>query len=277
MAAPRNPQTSWSRRHFTAYDDHARPPPAEPVPVPHAQPASLTPPVAPPPPARPAHCRPPGLGEPARRGGRPRGRLLRGLRRRGGLGRDGRRPRWSYGAIAWRALTGRRTSGLLVLAALLLTGRTLLLVLADSTWLYFLQPVISDGAVAALFLLSLASARPMVARLAGDFYPMDHDLASRPRIQRLFRNLTIMWAVLGLAKATATLWLLEFAVARDLHPGEEHLDAGHQRAGGLRDDRPRRPRRAPGGPDGPGRASLCPSPPDGVTLARLTPGGSRCP
>ncbi len=116
---------------------------------------------------------------------------------------------WSYGAILWRAVTGRRTSGLLLLTALLLTGRTVLSLLAGSTWLYFLQPIISDGVVALLFLMSLASARPMVARLAGDFYPMDHDLAMRPRIRRLFRNLTILWAVLGLAKATATLWLLQ--------------------------------------------------------------------
>jgi hypothetical protein len=116
---------------------------------------------------------------------------------------------WSYGAIAWRAVTKRRTSGLLILAAILLTGRTALSVAADSPWLYFLQPIISDGVVAVLFLLSLASARPMVARLAGDFYPMDRELAARPRIQRLFRNLTIMWAVLGLAKATTTLWLLQ--------------------------------------------------------------------
>jgi hypothetical protein len=116
---------------------------------------------------------------------------------------------WSYGAIAWRAATGRRASGLLILAAILLTGRTVLSVVADSTWLYFLQPIISDGVVAGLFLLSLASARPMVARLAGDFYPMDHELAMRPRVRQLFRNLTILWAVLGLAKATATLWLLQ--------------------------------------------------------------------
>jgi hypothetical protein len=116
---------------------------------------------------------------------------------------------WSYGAIAWRAVTGRRTSGLLILAAILLTGRTALSVLADSTWLYFLQPIISDGAVAVLFLLSLASARPMVARLAGDFYPMDHELAMRPRIRRLFWHLTALWAVLGIAKATMTLWLLQ--------------------------------------------------------------------
>ncbi len=116
---------------------------------------------------------------------------------------------WSYGAIAWRALTGRRTSGLLLLGALLMTGRTALALVADSTWLYFLQPVISDGVVASLFLLSLASARPMVARLAGDFYPMDHELSVRPRIQRLFWHLTVLWAVLGLAKATMTLWLLQ--------------------------------------------------------------------
>lgn len=116
---------------------------------------------------------------------------------------------WSYGAIAWRAVTRRRTSGLLILAAILLTGRTVLSMVADSAWLYFLQPVISDGLVAALFLLSLASARPMVARLAGDFYPMDHEIAMRPRIRRLFRHLTILWAVLGLAKASMTLWLLQ--------------------------------------------------------------------
>jgi hypothetical protein len=116
---------------------------------------------------------------------------------------------WPYGAIAWRALTRRRTSGLLILAAILLTGRTVLAAVADSTWLYVLQPVISDGAVAVLFLLSLATARPMVARLAGDFYPMDHELAARPRVRRLFRWLTILWAVLGLAKATMTLWLLQ--------------------------------------------------------------------
>jgi hypothetical protein len=116
---------------------------------------------------------------------------------------------WAYGAIAWRAVTGRRTSGLLILAAILLTGRTVLSVLADSTWLYFLQPIISDGVVAVLFLLSLASARPMVARLAGDFYPMDHELAMRPRIRRLFRHLTALWAVLGIAKASMTLWLLQ--------------------------------------------------------------------
>ena len=116
---------------------------------------------------------------------------------------------WSYGAIAWRAVTRRRTSGLLLLTALVMTGRTLIALVSDSTFWYFLQPVIGDGVVAATFLLSLATARPMVARLAGDFYPMDHELHLRPRVRRLFWHLTLMWAAIGLSKGALTLWLLE--------------------------------------------------------------------
>ncbi len=116
---------------------------------------------------------------------------------------------WSYGAIAWRALTQRRASGLLILTAVVMTGRTLIALLTDSTFLYFLQPIISDGVISAMFLLSLATARPMVARLAGDFYPMDHELSMRPRIRRLFWRLTLMWAALCLGKALMTLWLLQ--------------------------------------------------------------------
>jgi hypothetical protein len=116
---------------------------------------------------------------------------------------------WSYGAIAWRGITGRRASGLLLLTAVVMTGRTAVAVVTDSTFLYFLQPIISDGLVASAFLLSLVTARPMVARLAGDFYPMDHELSVRPRIRQLFWRLTVLWAGLCLGKAVMTLWLLE--------------------------------------------------------------------
>ncbi|WP_182525348.1 VC0807 family protein [Nocardioides dongkuii] len=129
---------------------------------------------------------------------------------------------WSYGAIGWRAVTGRRASGLLILTAVVMTGRTVVALLADSTYLYFLQPIISDGVVAGAFLLSLATARPLVARLAGDFYPMDRELHLRPPIRRLFWRLTVMWAVLCLGKAGMALWMLEstmpvetFVVIRD--------------------------------------------------------------
>ncbi|MEO5852065.1 MAG: VC0807 family protein [Nocardioides sp.] len=116
---------------------------------------------------------------------------------------------WSYGAILWRLVTGRRTSGLLILSALVMTGRTSLALVSDSTFLYFLQPVIGDGLVALAFGLSLVTARPMVARVAGDFYPMDHELHLRPRVRLLFRNLTALWAAIAVVKATLALWLLE--------------------------------------------------------------------
>lgn len=116
---------------------------------------------------------------------------------------------WSYGAIVFRAITRRRASGLLILTATVMTCRTAISMTTHSTFLYFLQPILSDALVGTTFLLSLATARPVVARLAGDFYPMDHELSLRPRLQRLFRHLTLMWALLCLGKATMTLWLLQ--------------------------------------------------------------------
>jgi intracellular septation protein A len=115
---------------------------------------------------------------------------------------------WSFGAIGWRAVTGRRTSGLLVLTAIILTGKTVVALVSHSTFFYFLQPIITDGVVAAAFLLSLATSRPVVARLAGDFYPMDAELSLRPRMRRLFWHLTAMWAVVCMAKAVAMFWAL---------------------------------------------------------------------
>ena len=115
---------------------------------------------------------------------------------------------WSYGALAVRALTGRRTSGLLVLVTLVLTARTAVALAADSSFVYFLQPIISDAVVGLVFLVSLATASPVVARLAGDFYPMDDEVAARPVVQQLFRRLTALWATVIMAKAAFVLWLL---------------------------------------------------------------------
>ena len=64
--------------------------------------------------------------------------------------------------------------------------------------------------MATAFLVSLATARPAVARLAGEFYPMTHDVAARPRVQTLFTRLTLLRAGICAAKAAATLWLLHF-------------------------------------------------------------------
>jgi hypothetical protein len=116
---------------------------------------------------------------------------------------------WCYGAIAWRMATKRRASGLLALTVVIMTIRTAIALASGDTFLYFLQPVVSDVVVAGAFFLSLASARPVVARLAADFYPMDSEIAKRPGVQRLFWHLTLFWAVVCLCRAAVTFWLLE--------------------------------------------------------------------
>jgi hypothetical protein len=115
---------------------------------------------------------------------------------------------WCYGALAWRMSTGRAVSGLLVLTLIGLTGKTIFAFVSGSTYLYFMQPALTEVGVALLFAGSLLTARPLVARVAGDFYPMDDDLHSRPRIQQLFWRLTLLWAVIVGVKAAVSLWLL---------------------------------------------------------------------
>ena len=116
---------------------------------------------------------------------------------------------WTYAAIVWRWATRRPMSGLLALTVSVMTAKTAFTLLTGNTYVYFLQPVVTDALVAALFLASLATARPVVARLAGDFYPMAPHIAARPRIRRLFRQLTLMWGFVTLTKGLVTFWLLQ--------------------------------------------------------------------
>jgi intracellular septation protein A len=116
---------------------------------------------------------------------------------------------WSYAAVVWRWATKRRASGLLVLTVAILTVRTGITLSTGNTFIYFFQPVVSDGLVAMVFLASLATATPVVARLAADFYPLDHHVAASHPVRRLFWRLTLLWGCVGLAKGGIGFWLLE--------------------------------------------------------------------
>lgn len=116
---------------------------------------------------------------------------------------------WCYGTIAWRISTKRRTSALVFVTVIGLTAKTILAIVSGSTFVYFLQPAVNDGLVAMFFLLSLVASRPIVARLAHDFFPMSDEVAKRPRLQQLFWRLTMLWAFICLIKSLVTLWMLE--------------------------------------------------------------------
>ena len=122
---------------------------------------------------------------------------------------------WMVAAMCWRWATRRPVSGLLILTLGIMTVRTAFTLATGNTFVYFVQPVFADATVAAIFLGSLWTARPIVARLAPDFYPIDVALAARPRIKRLFRRLTLLWGLVIVAKGTTTLWLLLSQSTRD--------------------------------------------------------------
>lgn len=77
---------------------------------------------------------------------------------------------WMTGAMCWRWLTKRPVSGLLLLTLALMAVKTGIMLVTGNRFVYFVQPVIVDATVATIFLGSLWSARPIVARLAPDFY-----------------------------------------------------------------------------------------------------------
>ena len=122
---------------------------------------------------------------------------------------------WMFAAMGWRWATARPVSGLLVLALVVLAIRTALTLATGSAFFYFIQPVFADIVVAAVFLGSLWSARPIIARLAPDFYPLDAQIVARPRMHALFQHLTAMWGVVILGKAVLTFVLLESLTTAD--------------------------------------------------------------
>ena len=79
--------------------------------------------------------------------------------------------------------------------------------MAGSTFLYFLQPVIGGFCLAAAFLVSVVIDRPLARRFASDF-GLAHHVASDPRFHQVFRRISVMWGVTGIANAAVGLWLL---------------------------------------------------------------------
>ena len=115
---------------------------------------------------------------------------------------------WSYAALVHRLLRRRPVPPILVLGIIGITVRTLVAVVSRSSFVYFFQPVLGTVAMGCVFLISLRVGRPLIGRLAGEFWPMTPEVASRPAILRLFRRLTLLWAAVNLASAALTMTLL---------------------------------------------------------------------
>jgi hypothetical protein len=115
---------------------------------------------------------------------------------------------WSYLAIGRRLVTSRRVPGLLLLGAFGLTVRTIVAMGTGSLFLYFLQPTLTNVAIATIFLVSIPTRRPMAERLAADFCPLPGHFLAHPGVRRFFTRLTLLWAGVQLANAAVTIGLL---------------------------------------------------------------------
>ena len=115
---------------------------------------------------------------------------------------------WSFTAVARRVVSSRQVPGLLVLATLGISVRTIIYLLSSSSFVYFLQPILRTVATSAVFAASVLIGQPLIARFARDFCRLTADVENRPAIVDLFRRLTYLWAAVNALVAGATLALL---------------------------------------------------------------------
>jgi hypothetical protein len=114
---------------------------------------------------------------------------------------------WIYGCLLRRLVQRRAVPLILVFGAIGITVRTVAAVGSGSTFIYFAQPILGTVVTGGVFLLSLVVGRPLIGRLAGDFWPITPEMAENPRVISLFRGLTALWAGVNLATATLTFVL----------------------------------------------------------------------
>ena len=58
------------------------------------------------------------------------------------------------------------------------------------------------------FLLSMNTKQPLVQRLARDFLPVSPDFFANPFVRRFFMRISLLWAMVMLANAAVTTWML---------------------------------------------------------------------
>ena len=115
---------------------------------------------------------------------------------------------WALGVLLGRVLTRSPIPAVLWLTTGLLVIRTAIGYATGSVFLYFLQPTLQNFVIAFVLLATVGLRRPLIARLADDFCAFPMALTSNLRVQRFFRRVSLLWALVFLTNGAATLWVL---------------------------------------------------------------------
>jgi uncharacterized membrane protein len=115
---------------------------------------------------------------------------------------------WLATSVILRAARRQAIPPLLVLGVIGMTVRTAAAVASGSSFIYFAQPIAGSVVMAGVFLASIAVGRPMIEKLALEFWPLTPELLALPSVSRLLRGLTFLWAGVNLAIGATTLTML---------------------------------------------------------------------
>ena len=115
---------------------------------------------------------------------------------------------WTYGCVLRHLVRRRAVPTVLILGAIGVSIRTAIAVGSGSQFVYFAQPILGTVVTGGVFLASVVTGRPLIGRLAHDFWPITPEMHANPRVLSLFRGLTILWAGVNLATASVTFALL---------------------------------------------------------------------
>jgi intracellular septation protein A len=115
---------------------------------------------------------------------------------------------WALGALGWRVVNRTPIPSVLLVTTSLLVARTVIGFTTGSTFLYFLQPTLQNFLYAIALVGTVPLRRPLIARLADDFCAFPPTLTDRPRVQRFFRRVSLLWAMVFLTNGITTLWAL---------------------------------------------------------------------
>lgn len=115
---------------------------------------------------------------------------------------------WTLAALGVRVVFRTRIPVVLWLMAGILAARTAVGLATGSTFLYFIQPSLQNFLIALALLATLPFERTFLAKLADDFCILPRELTGNARVQRFFRRVSLLWALVFVANGIGALWTL---------------------------------------------------------------------
>ncbi len=122
---------------------------------------------------------------------------------------------WALAALGSRLVLRARIPAVLLLTTALLVVRTAIGFATGSAFLYFLQPSVQNFLIAFVLLATVPTGRTFLGKLADDFCAFPPSLTGNARVQRFFRRVSLLWALVFIINGLATLWTLAEATLGD--------------------------------------------------------------